>query len=459
MTLNLVDFYKDLLKVFDIEADEQGRLFIRSSKAKLPITLDGKPLVLPTYDNIKNSVEIVNGKPELTMVIFNPLKETATRGENKTLLKFKDILERKVNHSFAIVGEVLFSLLSANLGEIENPELINFIQELNKYKAPGIKHIVDENTVKNWVEIYKAIVKRPTNEQYMHTVLKRGGRIGDKKYNRTCTITFPVYEKLSAINPKKETFYNVKIRNKDKSAYQVFHQYTFELDDETLKYGYSIGSENLISPAMESLLMAYEFIKDHINNIIDILKEEKYDVDYLEEARLKDLPIKIEDLGVFLEAVKAEVKEIPTENELELQAQIQQTVETNTINNSQQAIPTTQQEQTVDDEDPINKILQNIGANQPTLQPTLQQAFAQQTSPQPQYQQPMMNVGGYNPGIQQPIMNNMYNQPQPIGIGYQQPQPTGFNYQQPTMNPNPNMNQGFGQGFGQPFMNQLYGQM
>ena len=457
MTLNLLDFYKDLLAVFDIEADEQGRLFIRSSKTKLPITIDGKPLVLPTRENIENSVEIKDGKPEITMIIFNPLKETATKGENKTLLKFKDIMERKVNHSFAIVGEVLFSLLAANLDKIENPELISLIQELNKYKAPGIKHIVDENTAKHWVDIYTKLVRRPVNEQYLYNVLKRGGKIGDKKFNRTCTLTFPVYEKLNSVNPKKETFYDVKIRNKDKSAYMVLHKFTFDLLEDELLYGHSFGSENKIAPAFESILISYGFVKEKINNLIDILKEEKYDVDYLEEARLKDLPIKVEDLGIFIEAVKSEIKEIPSENELELNAQIQQTIPTQP-QTQQTIVNQAQQSQQVEDEDPINKILNNIGANNPL-------AGVQRTPFQPQLQQPAINMG-----MQQTAMNQMI-YPTGFGYGNQPMMNPGMNQGfmnpgiQPMMNPmqqqfgNPMLNQGLPQQNMNPYMQNLYGPM
>jgi len=439
MVKNLIDFYKDLLEVFDIKTDNNGKLFIESDKrGKLMVELDGKPLVLPTTENIRASVEIDNnGKPVQVLALFNPVDESAIKGENKSLLRLREIMERKINNSFAVMGEVLFTIL-ADKKDIEDPNLITFIQELNKYKAPGIKHLVDESTVKNWVDIYKAIFGLETNKLYIHTFLKRGGKIGDKKYTRVATVTFPVYEGLNNLK-KNETFYNVKIRNKDKHAYMVFHQYVFNKTHEEILSGIQLGTENKKSPAFIILLTAYELIKNNINSMIDIIKAQGYDVDYLESAKLKDLPIDIKSLEEFIEQVWYEVKEIPSDNELMFSAQTSTTVEptiTNETPQQQQTINNTQQVE--EDEDPINKILNNIGSPMPNPMGGI---LPQQQMMPPMQQQPMM------PNYQQTIQPM---QPQMVNPGIGLP-PMQQQFTQQQTNPPQGMNPGMNMGFQYPF--------
>ena len=143
MTANMIDFYKDLLSIFNLTTTEDGKIFIKSKKGSLPVLLDDKPLVLPTRDNINNMVEIVNGKPEITHHLFHPLRESVIKGENKSLLRLKSIIERTIAYSVAIVGEVLFNIVGEYGKEIDDPDLIEFVRLLTEYKAPGIKTLVD----------------------------------------------------------------------------------------------------------------------------------------------------------------------------------------------------------------------------------------------------------------------------------------------------------------------------
>jgi hypothetical protein len=69
------EFYKDILEVLGLEVDSQGRIFIKSGKTRLPITIEGLPLVLPTAENIKNVIDTSGDKPELKFMLFNPAKE------------------------------------------------------------------------------------------------------------------------------------------------------------------------------------------------------------------------------------------------------------------------------------------------------------------------------------------------------------------------------------------------
>jgi hypothetical protein len=443
MVKNLIEFYKDLLEMIDLNVDDEGNIFLTSKKmGKLPILVDGLPMVLPTNEQIKTATKIEDGKSVLAKVLFNPAEESAVRGENRSLLRFREIMERKINNSFAIIGEVMFSLLNAEK-EINDPDILVFIDELNKYKAPGIKKIIDDNLLENWVKLYSKIVSLETNKLYLHNFLKKGGKIGDERFNRIAVLTFPVYEQLHEFK-KGQTLYDVKLRNKDVHAYKAFHRFVFNKTEEEILAGIPFGSKHKIAPALHSLLMSYEFVKDHINGMVDLLQKTGYDVDYLEEARLKDLPMPVDEIAEFIEKVKFEIKEIPTESDLLLTQTTQTPIG--------QATQTVQQSE----DDVISKILGNnnpsmqnqIPQNQPLGGSTMSEedealakilgSINQATppmygpNPYPQATMPQQPFGGYQqPQYQQP----MYGQP----MGYQQPQQSYQQGQPQGMIVNPGM--------------------
>jgi len=316
---NVLKFYKDLLEIADLSLDEEDNIvFIGSRGNKIPITVDGKPLALPTPDNIKKAISVEDGEIVVNKILFNPLEESAIRGDNKSFLKLLEIIERKLNHAFAAVGETIFSALAKQV-ELNDPDLIKFVERVLEYKAPQVKQVVDDNTVGHWVELFKAVKNLDTTELFIHIYIKKGGKIDGVRYNRTAVTMFPIYEKLAELK-KNEPLHGVKLRKKDVHTFKVFHEFTFNSEPEALLRGIMFGSKNNTSPGMHALIMAYEFLKDSINAMIDSIIADGLDVEDMEELRLPDMPFTPEDFEKFLDEVKMELKEIPSEADLILTA-------------------------------------------------------------------------------------------------------------------------------------------
>ena len=337
--MKLGEFYEKLVTSMGLKLNEQKQLFVNSERSgNLPLLIDGKPVYLPTKENVKNCIDIVDGRSVLKYHLFHPLQESAIKGENKSFMKFKDFIERNINYTFAVLGEVLFNILADNDIEITDVTMLELIDMLNEYKAPGLKKLIDENTVKVWVDLYKKIMLMDSHELFIHYYVKRGGKIGDKRYNRVGVISYPVLETLLPANVKKEKPYNIKFRNKDINAIKVYHEFTFKKGVDELIEGIQFGSTNKIAPGTITLLTIYDWTKEMINSAIDVIKTADVDTDLLEEIKLPDLPWTVEEIEQIIDSLKIEIKEIPTEEELLLSGPKQEEPANVIQNNNQPAV-------------------------------------------------------------------------------------------------------------------------
>jgi hypothetical protein len=305
MIKNILEFYTDILEGLDLKVDNLGNIFLPTKKGDKPFTMDGLPLVLPTDAHLKTIIKVEDGKPELTKLLFNPLDESGIKGENKSLLKLKRYIENKVSFSIGIIGEVILNILSNEEAELTNTDFLMLVDVIKNYDAHGIKKVVDEQSVKNWVNVLENGLKQNLG-LYTHIYLKRGGKIGDEKFTRIATVSFPVYEKLANHNTK-EPFYGVKMRKKDIHVFMRILEFIFNLTNEQMLNGFQIGSKNLTAPATVTLLTAYNWLAENVNRTIDIVGSTNIDKDYLEEARLGVIPFNQEELEEFITKIKYEI--------------------------------------------------------------------------------------------------------------------------------------------------------
>ena len=430
---NTINFYKDLLKTFGIEEDKDRLVFISSTGKKLPINLEGLPIILPRKELIADIVEIVDGKPRLKARIFNPLAESVIKGENKSLTKLRKHIERMVEHSFLSVSMMLLEGTKYQ-DEIEScdPKFLEFI-EMIQYKQPGVKKVVDDETIKKWETI--ADIGTEKDKTFIHMFVKKGGKIGDVKYTRVGTITFPLYEELENMNVKEDLLLGkVKIRNKDKHVFQKLYEFIFELTKEELLDGFMIGTKNTTSPSFIITMMMYDFLKNKINKAIDIAKSLNLDNEILNTLILPDLPLDIKELEKFIDKIKYEILEIPSDHDLlvidysRIEEPQPQSVFNQQPNQNQQTQQNTSRTQQ-DDSDELSpeeamRLFGGGGAPYGGFPSTMNN---QQPHPQPnsyQPQQPMQPTTG-NPLLdglmkaeQKAYMEKMYSAPKPNTYGF-----------------------------------------
>ena len=331
-TLNdLVSFYKSLLEALDLKVDKEGRIFIATGDKERPLTINGLPVVLPTDENTRTAVEIVNGTPTPVKIIFNPLDEDAIKGENESLKKLRQIIELKLNGVFYQIGESLFNVLYNTNKEVNNIEIIRFATLLNKYKATGLKHPIDEKLITNWIKLYKEILtSNYDSHAYIKIFSKRGGKINNIKYNRINSLGFPFAENLFEIKPNKEKFLDLKLRTKDKHAYLSLFEFIFKVDIEQILDGFKFGSLNKIAPGFHVLMLVYNFVYEHMRGVIEALVNLDLEDRELEYMNLRPLPVDINNMGDFIDSLEHVIKRVPKEDNLKQNLNNTATLATNT---------------------------------------------------------------------------------------------------------------------------------
>ena len=405
----LNNFYKQLLEALDLKVDREGRIFIKGEKER-PLTIKGLPVALPTEENIKNAVKVIDGVPTPVLVLFNPLDEDAIKGENESLKKLRQIIELKLNGVIYQLGETLFNIINDTEKEVSNIEIARFATLLNRHKAPGLKSPIDEKTITNWIKLYKNILtEHYETHSYVKIFSKRGGKINNIKYNRINILAFPFVENLEPIKPNKEKFLDLKLRSKDKHAYLSLFEYLFNTDVETLKEGFKFGSLNKIAPGFHALMLLYNFVYEKLSPIINTLFEIGLEDREAEFLSLKPLPIDVNNLGDFIDNIAIAITKVPKENELTTAAQ-QPAIQQNPLGNN-----TTTMTQEPTSNSPWAKLKSKVGTSNIQRAPL---PGGMGYGPSPMVSRPMGPTPITNRQIPRPVGNPMVNNtigPRPIG--------------------------------------------
>jgi len=304
------EFYKELLESLNIHVDNNGLISIEGHGIKKPLDIDGIPLYLPTDENINTTIEVVDGKPTPTKVLFNPLEEDVYKGVNESYTKLKNIMELKLLGVVGNLGISLLSIMAENSGELTDMELIKFVNVLNKNKVGKRKSMVDEKTISTWINLYEKVLSKP-DHRYVKFFNKKGGKIDGIHYNRVGTIVFPFIEKFRKAIENKQQFLDTKLRVVDQNTINSLFEYMFQtLEPKGIN---QFGSLNKKSPSLHLLLLEYDSVYKRLSPIIETIVEHGVEDDVIEQLMLKPLPVRAETLGDYIDSLEAEVRRVPNE--------------------------------------------------------------------------------------------------------------------------------------------------
>jgi hypothetical protein len=307
----LSKFYKDLLESLGLVIDDNGLINIVGGGIKKPLDINGVPLYLPTDENVKTAVEMIDNKPTPVKVMFNPLEEDVFKGTNESFLKLKNIIELRLLSIVGQIGISMMTIVSDSNEDMTDMELIKFVNVLNKHKTGKRKSMVDEKTIKSWISMYSAVLSR-LEYKYARFYIKKGKKVDGIQYNRIGTITFPFIEKFrEAMERKDKTFLDVKLRVADIHVIESLFDFMFGILEP--KDVNQFGSFNKKSPSLHTLLLMYDSVYKRLSPIVNTIINYGIEDDIKEALVLNPLPIKAELLGDFIDALESEVKRVPNE--------------------------------------------------------------------------------------------------------------------------------------------------
>ena len=436
---NVIDFYKDVVLTLGLNVTDDGFIKIDVGNGKLtPLTIGGKPLVLPLKEHIDTVLEPKeNGELETTKILYNPLNEDVIKSDSVSLRKTKEIIDKKLAHSIAGIGELLLRLASnPELQKKTSLEINKFLSTLKEADNPGIKSIVDDKSVDTWTKLYGKSLESSVNDKVLKIFLKKTANYKGTRYNRLCTISLPLYEKL--LGATRETHVNgYKLRNKDIIVFRLIYEYLFkDMDENHLLVN---GSNDPESPGFISLMTSFIKVATRINHVVKYLKnvdESSYDfIKFNIKLHLNELT----ELGKY----SSELATIPGElaiNRMKSAPAVNSQIVQQPISSiggmvlpiADKQPPVVRQAEVVTQEavqppelTTEQKILYGNNIPVSPVQQQAQQVTQQQVYPQQTQQQIMPRPMGINSMAQQPAM-------QPYGM--QQPMQS-YSVQQPAMQP------------------------
>lgn len=271
---DLIDLLKRLLTSIGLKYTEDGYIQIESDGIDTPVLLSNKSLVLPTQENIKTMIGPgESGENEVLKLPFNPIYEDSVKGDTKCFQQLRIIMEKRIGHTIAGLGELLLTMASDKSLQIKNTLAINkFLSSINDAKTPhnstGRNKLIDEKSVENWLKLYESYVTKPVG--LVSITVKKSGKIDGVKYNRVTTLISDLYDVL--LEAKSDTAINgVKLRNKDISVFKLLLEFMLDgIKGNQSIYEASMDKEH---PAFISLTKLYIRIMSRLMPMVKVLKD------------------------------------------------------------------------------------------------------------------------------------------------------------------------------------------
>ena len=305
----LIDFYKSTLDSLGLIYDDEGYVYIPGTSKPTLVLQDELPLCLPTKEAIDTMLEDTGGEIKILKVLYNPIDENVVKGDNRTLVKTKSVVEKRLAHSIMMLGLLLLKVANntALQKKVHSLEINTFLASLADVKKQNMKEIVDQKTIDQWMEIYQRYLKNDNN--VVDIYLKKSATYNGVKYNRLATFTNNIYNEVLGANGVPVA--GVKLRPKDYEIYsKVFEFILVDMDENKV---ISIGSEDKYSPAFMALMTLYVRLMNRINTFNRILADVDPEV---ADSGYTEITISEEDVN-SVKAYSAEVKNIPTAMDIE----------------------------------------------------------------------------------------------------------------------------------------------
>lgn len=263
----LKKFYTDTLMSVGLSVDVNDYVTIFDGEKYLSMKNQGTPIVLPTHEHLKTLIAEEDGKIKVKKVLFNPLDESAIKGDSVSLVTLKNTIENIVTVSVMQTADLLFRVMSnTDLQENIPVKIAKIIKNINDHKTPQIKHMVDKNTIIKWRSMYS---DKSTHKAILKAYIGKKKSVNGKSYNRVTVINSPLLDALGEAKAGDKVN-DVELRNKDIIVFTIILETL--LNDLTAGDTLKMGSNDDRAPGFVSLMTSYIPIMKDIQAILKQLK-------------------------------------------------------------------------------------------------------------------------------------------------------------------------------------------
>lgn len=249
MATSPVEFYYKILESLDLPADSQMMVSYRMPDGTLtPFTVDNRRLVIPER-------QILQTLSRETQIAFHPLCESIILGDSPVITKLRQMINMKVN---AMLSLLVIDLAAIASSPSQHPSeylpLLEMVPEITVKTLDVISKIIDQTSVTGDNSLIKIYLKR-----------KAKGPTDGVDYRRAGIVTYPLLDELRGTS---DTVYGVKVSKKDRRTIIGLLEYILGPGITSEFY----GSNSLIAPNFEALLLAFYHTASRISNVALIFR-------------------------------------------------------------------------------------------------------------------------------------------------------------------------------------------
>lgn len=280
----ILDLYKDVLTSLNCSVDSEGMIsYLVGGTESMPLTINNRRLVLPTPAILAN--------PDWERVIaFHPLAESILRGESPVFRKIKLLATLRLTEVIAcLTTELMEIAVDIDCHKRLSPDQNEYLSLI-----PGVS---EKSKTLNDLERLLDGVSPDGEHKLISMYLKRGGKVGDKAFQRVAVVDFPIFKDFE--DEGKRVFGTTLSSIKNKKAIQTLFEYV--VPNSGIVNHYSYGSNSMIAPYFHALMSAYVKVAKQLNKVTRRFKKHLDNPQHL----LIDLSFEkhLDDLSSFSELI------------------------------------------------------------------------------------------------------------------------------------------------------------
>lgn len=260
----LTSFYENLIKLCGVKIGDYGRLAVPFDP-DIYLQYDERFIVFPE----KQYLTSPDNPPEKT-ITFHPLSESSIRGASEV----QDVLRRAAIVYLNAIGRSLLSKAIEINRNITADSSFKPNHKLSKLFA-NIGDI-DEKFMKFWIKVDNKMSEDPKCRLF-DIYLKQHGEVDNKRFDRICTISSPLYDALIFNNDMK-VFGVTAERKKDLNTLKEVLKTLFPRLDTG---GYVNGSSENVAPFLNVFIDGLIEIETRFNEVLLAYGKEANDTEGL----------------------------------------------------------------------------------------------------------------------------------------------------------------------------------
>lgn len=278
----------------------ENGIFVNKNEKIGELTIDGRHLTLPYFDNLKN--------PE-NRLIFHPLNESYTSPETTVFNLFKRrlVLELNLRLSALMVSLVGVAGDVSLQQRIKSSKLIELVSSIGSVEIALVEGLLAATTAS----------KKVNGEAFLFDIfLKKNGEINDTPYAAIGKVNFLMFTEIQrALKDGDYKLFGKKLTKKELLPMDNLFRVVFPAIEDPSSY--TEGTDNKVFRYLNILLKTSYQIGSRINEIVAMLEELNEPALNLEEIRCNlDWAGYLEELY----GMAAEIRIIPSQTDMIVEA-------------------------------------------------------------------------------------------------------------------------------------------